>query len=246
MKKILTGFLFLFPIISLCQKAEILKKITGTWMNIDYYNYLINIQDSEYRKTTPPRILYIDNKGGCYLENSFEHAYNKGLPLVKTDNWGKITLHYFQNYGFSLQSGKDSLLEMSYDDKSKSKEYFRKISNYYLCKTCGIQFFFKDFFWKKIDEWKMLKISDKDTITQSVIIKYGKIFDEKKINLITEYEFADDYTVVLNNEKLFTIVFLKTINNLMNDQRMFAVKKEDNKITLYNEGKIEYIFIQMP
>jgi hypothetical protein len=210
--------------------SQLINRITGTWLNVEFLNALEDPKDSidfDYSLYVP-RVITVSKNGHCSFELGFERLFDKGkFKSVKViDN--KIVAIFFEVYGFTLTLKNDSLLKLTYSNKKNLYAEFVKLRSNGECNSCGIQYYLKDKYWGNSDKWIMTTY-DKDSSNQNVIIKYGKIINANNNVLIREFEFADDYLTEVNGVKSYTIVFFDTIKSMMENQKVIQFLKVHKK-----------------
>lgn len=215
------------------------KSFSGSWINKEYYNLLASGGEDSLLQAITPRVINIDNLGNLRVETRFEQQV-RGIfkPLRKQQH--KLVYKYI-----TLTINNENMIEYTHNITGK-KKYFTKVSNYFSCLECGIQFLLHNWTWNNYQNWKMISLTGSSADTLNVEIKYGKIRSAANKKLITEFEFADIFRKEFKNQKHFTIVFFRTTSKYqMVDDKLYVIDKIGNDIYLYNEEILSFKFVPL-
>jgi hypothetical protein len=140
-----------------CSQKTLSNNSQGTWINLDYYDNLLKGSPENKLNKISPRLIFIDSLGDYQFEYRFEQMSKERLhPQIISDKDGNTIL--VLKYS-SIRKVSDSLLQYQFTNPPK-KVLFKKISNSYSCIPCGIQFYFRETFWKGKKKWSMTEYRD--------------------------------------------------------------------------------------
>jgi hypothetical protein len=213
--------------------------IRGTWINALFLDCLRSCDSVEISASKiSPRFLYVDSVNSLCYENHFEHISGE----IKLTYQPKIKVYSFNSDKASYYKlTDDSTLVLSSRDTIRA--IYKKI-NIHATPGSGMQIYFRNYFFDNEINWELIHFHGSGLIdTQRVTITATRILDINR-KYITQFEFMDTYQTSVNNKMLFNIMFFDEDKNYMSiNERLFALRKDDDKVLLYKKETLEYILI---
>ncbi|HMG82553.1 MAG TPA: hypothetical protein VK559_05925 [Ferruginibacter sp.] len=224
---------------SFSQKKRDPTLIGGSWMNVNYLNALRTHDSVGLTKYARARLIYIDTLNFIHFEYRFEQKSTK-QQLFFNKSTNKYT-RKTSKASYSLQLLNDTTIQIQYLTDTAT---YIKVSSY---PWEGVQAYLENYFWNGIKNWQLIHVKDNANIDTQLVLITATHFLTSTRKYVTTYEFADIDQTKVNNENLYNIVLFDVTKDYMTtNEREFAIKKEADKIVLYNKvDSIEYILIPL-